>query len=73
MKDKTIVCIQCGDTFVFTVGEQERFLSHGFNMPKRCPECRKKKAKGIGTGNGWKDIAKRKRSRRKEDYEFSEL
>ncbi|MFH1672974.1 MAG: zinc-ribbon domain containing protein [Pseudomonadota bacterium] len=45
MGDKTITCIQCGNEFVVTVSERERFLSRGFGMPKRCSECRKHKAK----------------------------
>jgi hypothetical protein len=73
MKDKTIECIQCGDAFVFTVSEQKRFLSHGFNIPKRCTECRKKKTKDMETGNGWRSPDKKRRRHRKEDHEFFEL
>ena len=47
MKDKRITCIQCEKPFVFSVAEQERFLASGFANPKRCPECRKKKLKGV--------------------------
>ena len=44
MKDKTIVCKDCGSEFVFTVGEQEFFKEKGFdNDPVRCPACRKAK------------------------------
>jgi hypothetical protein len=70
MKDMTLRCVQCGTEFLFSGQERERCTAKGFGVPKRCPECRKKKAKGIETGNGWKDAAKRKRSRVKEDYEF---
>ncbi len=39
--DKTLVCRECGQTFVFTAGEQEFFASLGFqNLPARCPSCR---------------------------------
>lgn len=39
--DKTLVCRECGAQFVFTVGEQEFYLSRGLmNEPARCPECR---------------------------------
>ena len=39
--DKTLTCRDCGQSFVFTTGEQEFFASKGFtNEPSRCPECR---------------------------------
>ncbi|MDD2490313.1 MAG: zinc-ribbon domain-containing protein [Bacilli bacterium] len=42
MSDKTITCKDCGNDFVFTVGEQEFYQEKGFeNEPVRCPECRR--------------------------------
>ena len=42
MADKTLVCSECGNEFVFTEGEQAFYAEKGFtNEPKRCPECRK--------------------------------
>ena len=39
--DKTLVCQECHEEFVFTAGEQEFYASRGFeNEPKRCPKCR---------------------------------
>jgi hypothetical protein len=72
MKDKTITCIQCESEFVFTVAEQARFLAHGFTKPRRCPECRKKKDRGIEINDNGKDKGKRKHGRRKDDLEFYE-
>lgn len=41
--DKTIVCKDCGQEFLFTVGEQEFYAEKGFtNEPVRCKECRAK-------------------------------
>ena len=41
LEDKTIECRDCGQSFVFTVGEQEFYLSRGLqNEPSRCPQCR---------------------------------
>lgn len=41
MQDKTLVCRDCGREFVFSVGEQEFFLSRGLERePSRCRECR---------------------------------
>ena len=36
-EDKTLVCKDCGNEFVFTAGEQEFYASRGFeNEPQRC-------------------------------------
>lgn len=32
----------CGRDFIITAEEQKRFKSLGFELPKRCCECRKK-------------------------------
>lgn len=40
MKDKKIVCKNCGKEFEFTVGEQEFYAEKGFSEPKKCKECR---------------------------------
>ena len=43
-QDKTLVCVDCGEEFVFSASEQEFFAEKGFaNEPKRCPECRSKR------------------------------
>ena len=40
-QDKTIVCKDCGQEFIFTVGEQEFYSERGFqNEPQRCKNCR---------------------------------
>lgn len=42
MEDRNIVCKDCGNEFVFTVGEQEFYKEKGFeNDPVRCPDCRR--------------------------------
>ena len=39
--DKTLVCKDCGNEFVFTAGEQEFYAEKGFqNEPTRCKACR---------------------------------
>jgi len=38
--DLTLVCVDCFETFVFTVGEQRYFAARGFGPPKRCKHCR---------------------------------
>lgn len=40
-EDKTLVCKECGDEFIFSAGEQEFYAEKGFeNEPARCPKCR---------------------------------
>jgi CxxC-x17-CxxC domain-containing protein len=39
--DKTLVCRECGQEFIFTAGEQEFYQQKGLlNEPGRCPACR---------------------------------
>jgi hypothetical protein len=45
MRDQFITCVQCNTEFQFSAVEQEYYKSKGFNPPKRCPQCRKNKAK----------------------------
>ena len=60
MRDQTLYCIQCDNPFTFTVAEQKRVNSQGFDAPKRCPECRKNKQKSGNSEN------KRKKRNRRE-------
>lgn len=40
-EDKTLICKECGNEFVFTAGEQEFYAAKGFvNEPQRCKACR---------------------------------
>ena len=40
-EDKTLVCRECGDSFIFSVGEQEFYQSRSLmHEPARCPSCR---------------------------------
>lgn len=42
MTDKTLVCRDCRNEFVFTAGEQAFYAEKGFtNEPTRCPDCRR--------------------------------
>ena len=52
MQDKSIVCVDCGNEFVFTVGEQEFYAQKGFtNSPTRCPSCRAARKASRGSGD----------------------
>ena len=47
-QDKELVCKDCGNTFIFTAGEQEFYAEKGFqNEPQRCKECRVAKKQSL--------------------------
>lgn len=48
VEDTSILCIDCGQTFVWTAGEQIFFRDKRLeNPPKRCKDCKKAKTKRI--------------------------
>ena len=52
--DKTLTCRDCGQSFVFTAGEQEFYASRGFtNEPGRCPNCRAARKAERGESSGY--------------------
>ena len=51
--DKVLKCAECSQEFVFTAGEQMFFADKGFkNEPKRCKDCKAKRAQSPGPGPG---------------------
>ena len=52
--DKGITCVDCGEEFLFTAGEQAFYRERGLtNEPTRCKACReKRKASRPGGGGG---------------------
>jgi CxxC-x17-CxxC domain-containing protein len=61
LSDRLIKCVDCGEEFTFTVGEQEFYRDHGLtNAPTRCKRCRESRKgarggpgeKGAGPGRG---------------------
>lgn len=53
--DRTLTCRDCGESFVFSAGEQQFFASKGLvNDPQRCPTCRSaaKRARTTETSAG---------------------
>jgi CxxC-x17-CxxC domain-containing protein len=53
--DRVLTCRDCGQSFVFTAGEQEFHASKGFeNDPSRCADCRaaRKASRGDSVGYG---------------------
>jgi CxxC-x17-CxxC domain-containing protein len=58
-QDKTLSCVDCGQTFVFTAGEQEFYAQKGFqNEPKRCKGCKatKRSSGPGGEGGGSREL-----------------
>lgn len=56
MGDRTLVCRDCGQEFVFTEGEQAFYMERGFSEPQRCSACRsKRKQERLGGGGGYGD------------------
>ena len=52
--DMSLRCRDCGNEFVFTVGEQEFYASRGLtNTPSRCPECRAARKASQGGGSSY--------------------
>lgn len=50
-QDKTIVCKDCSEEFMFTASEQEFFAEKGFtNEPQRCKPCRDARKNAGGRG-----------------------
>ena len=62
MQDKTLICKDCGQEFVFSVSEQEFFAEKGFsNEPSRCLDCRAARRRnnregGQGGGGGRREM-----------------
>ena len=48
-QDQTLTCVECGEAFTWSAGEQEFFHEKGFtNPPKRCKQCRQAKKEQRG-------------------------
>jgi len=44
LEDKSIICKDCAEKFLFSSGEQGFFLEKGLlNEPQRCPACREQR------------------------------
>lgn len=40
---KVLICVECGEEFIFTVGAQEYFAEKGYTEdPRRCKHCHTK-------------------------------
>lgn len=39
--DQTLLCVDCGNEFTWSISEQQFFKDKGFAVPRRCRYCRK--------------------------------
>ncbi len=52
-QDKTLICRDCNEEFLFTAGEQGFYLEKGLlNDPQRCPTCRASRRRERASGGG---------------------
>ena len=52
-EDRSITCVDCGEEFIFTAGEQAFYRERGLtNEPTRCKNCREKRKTGRSTPGG---------------------
>jgi CxxC-x17-CxxC domain-containing protein len=55
-QDKTLRCVDCGEEFIWTAGEQLFFADKQFkNEPKRCKSCKAKRANRASAGPGMRE------------------
>ena len=43
MKVETLICKDCGGTFISDIEEQKRYAAEGWQLPVRCKKCRRLK------------------------------
>jgi len=56
-QDKTIICRDCGEEFIFTASEQDFFEEKGFtNEPSRCKPCRDIAKNNRNGGRGQREM-----------------
>jgi CxxC-x17-CxxC domain-containing protein len=52
-QDRVLTCVDCGAEFIWTAGEQQFFADKNFkNEPKRCKDCKTKRASRPAGGPG---------------------
>ena len=52
-QDRTLVCSDCGDDFIFSIDDQQYHLEKGYtNEPKRCVSCRRARRASFNRGGG---------------------
>ena len=70
LADETIVCIQCGEDFIFAYAERRRFRERQFDDPKRCPDCRRHKLKLVSVGDRQQNHRRRERNALSDEWDM---
>jgi hypothetical protein len=68
-ESKIIECIQCDAEFEFSVSSQLEYEAKGYDEPKRCPACRKRKSKASSADSEDRWRGKKKNYHSKDAYE----
>ena len=59
-----IACIQCGNEFELSNVDRSKLAARGFDLPKRCPDCRRNKSRDIA-----EELPRRRRTRKKQYHQ----
>jgi CxxC-x17-CxxC domain-containing protein len=51
-QDKSLVCVECNQSFTFSADDQQFHADKGYTDPKRCPSCRASRRAG-NSGGGY--------------------
>jgi len=57
---ETIECVQCGKEFELSGKDLDQLAARGFDLPKRCRDCRRNKSKYMAA-----DDCRRRREKKK--------
>ena len=52
LEDEIITCCDCGEFFLWTVGEQAYYKSKKLSPPRRCKSCRDKRRASLVPDEG---------------------
>lgn len=64
---ESLVCIQCGNEFELSRLNLSKLAARGFDLPKRCPDCRRHKAQHLVDENPRRRRDKKKHYHQKYD------
>ena len=51
-QDRTLTCVECNSSFLFSADDQRYHSEKGYTEPKRCPACRVNRRQQRTTGGG---------------------
>ena len=51
-QDRTLTCVECNSSFLFSADDQRYHAEKGYTEPKRCPACRVNRRQQRTSGGG---------------------